>query len=104
MQHITSAMMRKIRYKKEAKTKMSSLLVPFLLFVGAIISVADAFATPRSFSGSRGSVRNPSFEAVHPPFGSLSTTAQLNAGAKGGIELAGLLYDSTSTAFDAWEW
>ena len=75
----------------------------FLFCLGAIIASVDAFARPTSISlaGSRsvGGVRTSS--VVHLP--STSTTTQLNAGAKG-IELAGLLYDSTSTAFDAWEW
>lgn len=78
----------------------------FLFCLGAIIASVDAFAKPTSFSliGSRTSSVGGAMASsiVHSP--SSCTTTQLNAGAKGGIELAGLLYDSTSTAFDAWEW
>ena len=76
----------------------------FLFCLGAIIASVDAFAKPTSFSliESRSVGGAMASSVVHSA--SSCTTTKLNAGAKGGIELAGLLYDSTSTAFDAWEW
>ena len=73
-------------------------------FFLVIISLTDAFARPLSLIGSRsfGCVSSPAVGGYLRLPHIYSSTTQLNA--KGGIELAGLLYDSTSTAFDAWEW
>ena len=80
---------------------MSMKCQTFLFCLGTIIASVDAFASPISLIGRRsvGGVRSPT--VVLSP--STSTTTELHAGVKG-IELSGLLYDSTSTAFDAWEW
>jgi len=66
----------------------------FFVLASSFFFLTDAFAPPRVASLAR------------PPRSSLTprpTSTTLN-GVLGKIELAGLVYDSTSTAFDAWEW
>jgi hypothetical protein len=49
-------------------------------------------------------IRRPSLLPMRPSIRAASTTRLDALSGMGKIELAGLLYDSTSTAFDAWEW
>ena len=63
------------------------------VLLASVFNVSWAFAQVRPLLLPRPSVR------------ASSTTTRLDAfPGMGKIELAGLLYDSTSTAFDAWEW
>ena len=63
------------------------------VLLASVLNVSCAFAQVRPLLLPRPSVR------------ASSTTTRLDAfPGMGKIELAGLLYDSTSTAFDAWEW
>ena len=97
-----------VRHRHNFQSLQASRL-PLLVSLGAAaVFSADAFTTPMatvsgggSSLGIKSSRLVPLVEAPKPHPSSLT---QRSAGAKGGIELAGLLYDSTSTAFDAWEW
>ena len=62
---------------------------------------------PSSYSSSFPTLKEPahfpSSKTVDPTV-RLGTSAQYGSVATKGIELAGLLYDDTGRAFDAWEW
>lgn len=82
----------------------------YLLSVALLaVHSAVAFAPGRSFP-QRHALMRPATNGIAPiPFSPpLSTTGSyssaLGSVSTKGIEVAGLLYDSTSTAFDAWEW
>ena len=74
-----------------------------------VVHPAVAFAPGRS-SPHRHALIEPVTRGIAPtPLSSPLSTAGSYSSALGsvstkGIEVAGLLYDSTSTAFDAWEW
>ena len=91
-----------VRHRHNFQILQASRL-PLLVSLGAAaVFSADAFTVSGGGSSLIKSSRLvPLVEAPKPHPSALT---QRSAGAKGGIELAGLLYDSTSTAFDAWEW
>jgi len=71
---------------------MNNKLLFFVVVGASHLNVAEAFAPVR-----------PSLAPICAQC-PRSTTALNGLPGMGKIELAGLLYDSTSTAFDAWEW
>jgi len=99
-----------VRHRHTFQSRQA-LRLPLLVSLGAAaVFSADAFITPITFSGgTRLGIKSPCLDHIQRPLIQApkpcpSSLTQRSAGAKGGIELAGLLYDSTSAAFDAWEW
>ena len=97
-----------VRHRHNCFQSLQASRLPLLVSLGAAaVFSADAFTTPITVSGGGSSLGIKSTRLVplvEAPKPHPSSLTQRSAGAKGGIELAGLLYDSTSTAFDAWEW
>lgn len=68
-----------------------------MLAMGCCLRSTEAFApTVQQFAR----IATP----TSPRINGIDTSLHASALSKAGIELAGVLYDSTSTAFDAWEW
>ena len=100
-----------VRHRHNCFQSLQASRLPLLVSLGAAaVFSADAFTTPITVSGGSGGGSSLGIKStrlvplVEAPKPHPSSLTQRSAGAKGGIELAGLLYDSTSTAFDAWEW
>lgn len=81
---------------------MGNPVARFSLLMACAVQSSNGFAPiPNPIAGRMASQRSKPFISAPVRGPSSSTTA---LGATEGIELAGLLYDSTSTALDAWDW
>ena len=106
----SSSSRRQIRRRHRHATIIKSAIA---LGLFCLATRASAFSTPIPQISTRNSLFSTygHVSKKAPRSCAASSSSALNLGLRslytkmtGGIELSGLLYDSTSTAFDAWEW